>query len=61
MLEETNLTIDEMTFFNIFSGKQQHHIYPNGDEVYFVNTIFISKKYSGNIISSNECREIAFF
>ncbi|MDQ0342650.1 8-oxo-dGTP pyrophosphatase MutT (NUDIX family) [Lederbergia wuyishanensis] len=30
VLEETNLTIHEMNFFKIYSGEQQHHIYPNG-------------------------------
>lgn len=34
--EETNLHIQELNLFKIYSGQQQHHVYPNGDEAYFV-------------------------
>lgn len=34
--EETNLDIEQenLKIFNIYSGQEQHHIYPNHDEVF---------------------------
>ncbi len=61
--EETNLDIkkENLQIFNIYSGEEQHHFYPNGDEVYFVNIIFETHIYSGNIISDSESYELQFF
>ncbi len=46
-LEETGLQLEEMTFFDIFSGPDQHYIYPNGDEVYNVVAVYLSRNISG--------------
>jgi 8-oxo-dGTP pyrophosphatase MutT (NUDIX family) len=60
--EETGITIDKMEFLNIFSGQEQHHIYPDGNEVYFVSTIYTSKEFHGNIIADGvESKELRFF
>ena len=61
--EETNLDIkkENLKIFNIYSGEEQHHIYPNKDEVYFVNIIFEIHKYSGDIVSDIESKELKFF
>lgn len=60
--EETQLHIDHMKLFNVYSGDEQHHIYPNGDEVYFVNVVFISTAYSGEMVADNiESKELRFF
>lgn len=62
VFEETGLIVDDMEFFNIYSGQSQHHIYPDGNEVYFVSAIFISSKYHGNIrIDGIESKELKFF
>jgi len=45
--EETGLEIGEMSFFEVFSGPDQHYIYPNGDEVYNVIVVYLSKDVSG--------------
>jgi 8-oxo-dGTP pyrophosphatase MutT (NUDIX family) len=47
--EETNIIIDKLNLLNVYSGEKQHHIYPNGDEVYFVNVIFVSTSYRGSL------------
>lgn len=49
ILEETGLTVNDLTLFHIYSGESQHHIYPNGDEVYFVNIIFKTSTYDGQL------------
>lgn len=62
--EETGLTIlkEDLNFFNVFSGESQHHIYPNGDEVYNVVINFITDKFSGTPrINDNESLDLKFF
>ncbi|MEA3320901.1 MAG: hypothetical protein U9Q88_12915 [Bacillota bacterium] len=47
---------------NVYSGGQQHHIYPNGDEVYFVNVVFFSSTFSGHLKADGiESAEIRFY
>lgn len=61
--EETNLDIkkEDLKIFNIYSGEEQHHIYPNKDEVYFINIIFEVTNYKGTIIKDSESKELKFF
>ena len=61
--EETNLEIrqEDLEIFNIYSGEEQHHIYPNDDEVYFVNIIFKTNTYYGEIKCDSESYELKFF
>jgi ADP-ribose pyrophosphatase YjhB (NUDIX family) len=62
MSEETGLEVSGLEIFNIYSGEEQHHIYPNGDEAYFVNIIFKTTKYEGILRSvDGESRELRFF
>ena len=61
--EETNLEIkqEDLKIFNIYSGEEQHHIYPNKDEVYFVNIVFETNKVSGELKKDFESKELMFF
>ena len=60
--EETGLIADELEFFKVYSGKELHHIYPNGDEVYIIENIFICKKYHGKLKKQlDEVEELKFF
>lgn len=60
--EETGLNVDEIKLFNIYSGEEQHYTYPNGDEVYFINIVFITKIYQGDIVADGiESKEVSFF
>lgn len=62
VLEETGIIIDEMKLFHVYSGEEQHHVYPNGDEVYFVNVVFISSKFHGELrVDGVESTELKFF
>jgi len=62
MYEETGLIADELEFFKVFSGKKNHHIYPNGDEVYIIDNIFVCKKYHGELsCQKEEVQELKFF
>ena len=59
--EETNLEIHNLKLFNVYSGKGQHYIYPNGDEAYFVNVIFETNSYNGNLKKDSESVKLNFF
>ncbi|MBU5439126.1 NUDIX hydrolase [Tissierella sp. MSJ-40] len=60
--EETGITVDEIELFNIYSGEEQHYTYPNGDEVYFINIVFITKRFQGDIcLDEIESKDVRFF
>lgn len=62
VFEETGIIIDDMSLFNVYSGEEQHHIYPDGNEVYFVNVVFLSTKYHGELtVDGIESKELKFF
>jgi 8-oxo-dGTP pyrophosphatase MutT (NUDIX family) len=44
-LEETSLEIGEMSLFGIFSGPELYYKYPNGDEVYNVTIVYLSRDF----------------
>lgn len=60
--EETNIELNEIQLFKIYSGEEQHHIYPNGDEAYFVNIV-----YKANVekaifeVNDEESKALKFF
>ena len=45
--EETGLIADKLELFGVFSGKELHYTYPNGDEVSNVDIVFLCREYSG--------------
>lgn len=60
--EETGLRVENLKLFEVFSGKEGHHIYPNGDEVYNTVCIFETKKYSGEVKPDKyESKDVKFF
>lgn len=62
VFEETGLRVQNLEIFNIYSGESQHYIYPNGDEVYFVNVIYMSKEFEGTpTLDQDETKDLQFF
>ncbi|GKX68235.1 NUDIX hydrolase [Inconstantimicrobium mannanitabidum] len=60
--EETALIVDDLQLFNIYSGEKQHWIYPDGNEVYIINTVFISNSFHGIMKADEvESKELKFF
>ncbi len=47
--EETNLDIISYSFFNIYSGKEFHHVYPNNDEISPIDIVFVVKEFKGTL------------
>jgi 8-oxo-dGTP pyrophosphatase MutT (NUDIX family) len=62
LFEETGLVAKELTLFGVFSGKDTHYVYPNGDEVSNVDIVYICKDYSGDLLcQEGEVDELKFF
>jgi hypothetical protein len=46
----------------VFSGKDTHYIYPNGDEVSNIDIVYICKDYSGELrCQKEEVNDLVFF
>ena len=62
LYEETGLIANELELFGIFSGKNTHYIYPNGDEVSNIDIVYLCKDYSGDINPRDgEAEELRWF
>ena len=62
LFEETGLVAKELTLFGVFSGKDIHYVYPNGDEVSNVDIVYICKDYSGDLLcQEGEVDALKFF
>lgn len=60
--EETGLTAGCLHLFGIFSGKELHYTYPNGDEVSNIDIVYLCKDYSGELkAQASEVKELRFF
>lgn len=62
VFEETGLECIELTYFTHMSGEKMHYIYPNGDEVYSAEMVFLCENYKGELkIQEAEVYEQKFF
>lgn len=62
LFEEFGLIAEELEFFMINSGEETHYIYPNGDEVYNVEIVYICRRYHGTVTpQKEEMSELRFF
>jgi 8-oxo-dGTP pyrophosphatase MutT (NUDIX family) len=60
-LEETGLAIGEMSLFGVFSGPELYYKYPNGDEVYNVTIVYLSRDFIGEVKLDHEHTEFGWF
>ena len=62
LFEEMGLIADDMEFFMVNSGMEAHYVYPNGDEVYNVEIIYLCKHYHGELKRQvEEIEDLKFF
>lgn len=62
LYEETGLIAEDLVLFGVFSGKDTHYVYPNGDEVSNVDIVYLCKSYSGELKKQDsEVEELQFF
>ena len=57
--EETSLEISEPKLFDVRANV--HMVYPNGDEVYYTDIVYVIEKYSGDLDSDDESSELKWF
>ena len=62
LYEETGLIAEELELFGIFSGKDTHYVYPNGDEVSNIDIVYMCKHYTGVLkCQEDEVEALRFF
>ena len=62
LFEETGLTANHLELFGVFSGKELHYVYPNGDEVSNVDIVFLCRDYFGSLrLDAEESEDLCFF
>ena len=60
-LEETGLQVGDISLFGVFSGPELYYKYPNGDEVYNVTIVYLSRNVNGKIRLNGEHLEWRWF
>ena len=61
-LEETGLTLNELDWFNLFSGEELIYELPHGDVVVNVVAVYTSRQYRGTLEpDKTESYELSFF
>ena len=62
VLEESGLTLDELSWFDLFSGQEMIYEYPHGDVIVNVTAVYISRHFSGQLEhDESEVSELRFF
>jgi len=62
LFEETGLTANSLKLFGVFSGSKLHHVYPDGNEVYIIDTVYTCDDFSGTVLmQSEECLDLQWF
>jgi ADP-ribose pyrophosphatase YjhB (NUDIX family) len=59
--EETSLQVGKISLFGVFSGPELYYKYPNGDEVYNVTIVYLSRDTIGEISLNEEHTEWRWF
>ncbi len=62
VLEETGLSIGQLSLFQVYSGKEQFYQYPNGDQIYDVCIADLTRDFQGELhAEAEEVLELRFF
>lgn len=62
VLEETGLHCKKLEFFTLESGEKMHYIYPNQDEIYSIEAVYVCREYEGEMkVQEEEIIEQGFF
>jgi mutator protein MutT len=62
LFEETGLIANEIQLYGVFSGPEQYHVYPDGNEVHIIDIVYLCDDFSGEIRSQlSEVSELKWF
>lgn len=60
--EETNLTAGRFRLLNVFAGPDFFFVYPNGDQLYSVVTLFLAEEVTGDLrVNDGESTRLQYF
>jgi len=60
--EELGIIPQSLDLYGVFSGKPMYHVYPDGNEVYIVCTVYFCDNYAGDFkIDNKEVQQIEWF
>ena len=60
--EETGLNAEKMTLVTVLSGKDFYFVYPNGDMLYSVVSLYLAENVSGDLkITDGESLKLQYF
>ncbi len=60
--EEAGIDVKTLTFFGVYSGPKFHYIYPNGDEVYMVTSVYLTHLMNEKIhVGKDEHNDWGYF
>lgn len=60
--EESGLRVGEMELLGVFSGEELRHVYPDGNEVWGIDIVYVSHDYTGEIHASDgEASRVGFY
>ena len=49
LVEETGLSAKDLTLYGVFSGPEQYHKYPDGNEAYIIDIVYLCNDFTGEI------------
>lgn len=49
LFEETGLIANDLVLYGVFSGTEQYHVYPDGNEAYIIDIVYMCNNFSGEI------------
>ncbi len=62
LFEETGLIADQLDLLGVFSGKEYYYVYPNGDQVYNIDVVFVCRAFHGTLTPDpEEVLELRYF
>lgn len=54
IVEETGLRVGELRLFDVFSGREMFHRYPNGDEAAIISIVYLAREVEGELMACAE-------
>ena len=62
LLEETGITANNIALYGVFSGKEQYHVYPDGNEAFIIDIVYTCNDFTGNLKKQeSEVSELEWF
>lgn len=62
LFEETHLIANKLELYGVFSGPEQYHVYPDGNEAFIIDIVYLCDNFSGELHKQDgELAELEWF